>query len=537
MKRFGVVFLLAIFLSSFALRPASADGAAFSLVNGSYSKNIEGSLTHDWVYFWQAMRLDFVQSSANPTLYEAYAEASAADSANENLDQHRISGWISAAYDSETGLLTGEYEFTHVAETVPQNKYQANYGGTITSTYAGTIEQTLQAGTATFTLSAAGDWTQTVTGTPHGHTPEPGMNFTSRWGFSVEYRVEGTIPGKSCSPTVMGLDGLQPGDTLSPSATYFDAAGAEIDIIQERWLINGVETPSIVWDGQAVTLELQWTCPDHTAYTAAYSVAVYSGPTAAAAGTPLAGEAQPPSAVPTNERQAPANGASGALLPNEGGGLSPLGLAGIIAGGMALAGGIGLGLRNLMKPPAKPAPPPPPFYNPAQSVLPSPTVGTTHAPPPQSMQPSFPPQAQSPAETGTATAAQEAAQLSGLRDEMIRERERIKEQWRQTRDAVEKLKTLKKKNMLKFLMKQGLEVNDWILNSPVDAINKMTIDPAMEKVFEKHDTSQDGNIIVSLHNRILSLEAEMSQMVNETKHLNSEIAKIDQKLKKAGVDR
>ncbi len=83
-------------------------------------------------------------------------------------------------------------------------------------------------------------------------------------------------------------------------------------------------------------------------------------------------------------------------------------------------------------------------------------------------------------------------------------------------------------------MKQGLEVNDWILNSPVDVINKMTMDPIMEKAFEKHDTSQDGKIIVSLHNRIQSLEAELEQMVRETRYLNSEISKVDQKLKKLG---
>lgn len=530
MKRLGVVFVLAVLLLPFGLQTASADGAAFSLVNGFYNKDIEGRHVRDWVYFWQAMRLDFVQSSANPTLYEAYAEASATDSNKEGLDHHRVSGWISAVYDSETSMLTGEYEFTHVVEIVPKNKYQVNYAGVVTSVFSGTIEQTLLPGSKTFTLSAAGSVTRTVTGTPYGFTPKPETNVTDRWGFPVEYQVEGTIPGKSCSPTVMGLDGLQPGDTLSPSAAYFDAAGEEVDVIQERWFINGVETPSIVWDGQAVTLELQWTCPDRTAYSAAYSVAAYTGPTAAPSGAPPSGEAQPSAAAQAG--QAPANGSSG-TPPNDGGGPTPLGLAGIIAGGVALAGGIGLGLRHVLKPPAKPAPPPP-FYNPAQSVLPSPAVGTTYAPPPQSTQPSYPQPAQSPAETGALTAAQEAAQLSGVRDEMIRERERIKEQWRQTRAAVEKLKSLKKKNMLKFLMKQGLEVNDWILNSPVDVINKMTLDPIMEKAFEKHDTSQDGNIIVSLHNRIQSLEAEMEQMVRETRYLNGEISKVDQRLKKLG---
>jgi hypothetical protein len=96
--------------------------------------------------------------------------------------------------------------------------------------------------------------------------------------------------------------------------------------------------------------------------------------------------------------------------------------------------------------------------------------------------------------------------------------------------TVAKLKSLKKKNMMKFLIKQGFEVNDWVMNSPVEVINKLTMDPVINKVFEKHDTSQDSNIIVSIHNRIQVLEAEMQDMVKETHHLDQEISKLDKKL-------
>ena len=115
---------------------------------------------------------------------------------------------------------------------------------------------------------------------------------------------------------------------------------------------------------------------------------------------------------------------------------------------------------------------------------------------------------------------------------MIRERDRLKAQWQQTRDAVEKLKLIKKKNLLKFMMRQGFEVKDWIMNSPTELLSKITIDPAMEKMIGKHDTSQDPNIIVAMNNRIESLKAEMDNLVQQTKYLNQEIKKIEIRLGK-----
>jgi predicted nucleic acid-binding Zn-ribbon protein len=68
------------------------------------------------------------------------------------------------------------------------------------------------------------------------------------------------------------------------------------------------------------------------------------------------------------------------------------------------------------------------------------------------------------------------------------------------------------------------------MDSPVELINKVAIDPLMEKVFEKHDTSQDSNIILNINNRIRQLQNEMQEMVNQKKYLQTEISKINQKL-------
>jgi predicted RNase H-like nuclease (RuvC/YqgF family) len=74
-------------------------------------------------------------------------------------------------------------------------------------------------------------------------------------------------------------------------------------------------------------------------------------------------------------------------------------------------------------------------------------------------------------------------------------------------------------------------VQDWIMTSPVEVINKFTVDPAMEKVFEKHDTSQDAKIIVQINERIQSLKNENQALIDEVKYLQKEIDKLNKKLK------
>jgi len=69
--------------------------------------------------------------------------------------------------------------------------------------------------------------------------------------------------------------------------------------------------------------------------------------------------------------------------------------------------------------------------------------------------------------------------------------------------------------MVKFIIKQGIETQDWVMTSPVDVINKAVVDPALESLMQKPDSSQDANIIVSINTRIEKLQAEMKQMVNE----------------------
>ena len=320
--------------------------------------------------------------------------------------------------------------------------------------------------------------------------------------------------GEACSPQPRGLDPSKPGEVISPGASYVDASGKEVGIIQERWFLNGVNTSSVIWDGQQVQVELQYTCLDHSGNSMTFTIPAYQEQSAG--------------------------------LPS--GGISPLGIGAIIAAilGVIAAAGVGIGQVIKSGPKAPPAPAPP-VNTPPSPASATPAEAAPHpaaitpaeiAPPDLPGQPVQPPADPESFEHSQShqqrLTPEEKMRLNNIRDEMQAEIDQIKNRYRQTRDAAKKLKTFKKKNMIKFLIKKGFDVNEWILNSPVEVINKVTVDPVMEKAFGKHDASQDGNIIVQIHDRIQSLESEMQQMTDQVRYLQNEINKINQTFAERG---
>jgi hypothetical protein len=327
--------------------------------------------------------------------------------------------------------------------------------------------------------------------------------------------TEEPTPGLGCNPQVRGLSPSKVGDVISPGASYFDANGKDVGVIQDRWFFNGKDSNSIVWDGKQVQVELQWTCLDHSANSRTYIIPAYQDQPAA----PSGGLLQP-------------------VGGDNGKGLSPVGVAAVVGGIIAIAGAAGIGYVIKNQPKAPPAPPPPAVPVPPAGVTP-PAVPTPVQPPPPPPAPPTPPAPPSiptpddipPPEPEPIKLTPEArADLVNLRDQMHDETVRLREKYQQTRDAVNKLNTLVKKNLIKFIFKKGFDVSEWVINSPAEVINKVVIDPALEKVMQKHDTSQDANIIVQINSRIESLKAEMHQMANEVKYLEMEIAKINAKL-------
>jgi hypothetical protein len=340
-------------------------------------------------------------------------------------------------------------------------------------------------------------------------------------------------PESSCSPDLRGISPSKPGEMVSPGATYYDTEGQEVNIIQERWYINGVNTTSMIWDGKEMTVELQWTCLDHTGYSKTIIIPAYVEPL----NTPQSGQAS----------EGPPNTEVSTQQPL----LTPLGIVTVIS---LLVGALGSGYgawiavnKFIAKSTKAVSPaeqsssssrlPSTPVASSVEQVLPPRTPDTPV--PTKSPSQSIPPSLASQPSSENPLPAQnppsiDKVNLPNLRIEMETEIQRIKTKWQQTRDAVEKLKTLKKKNMIKFIIKQAWETKEWIIDSPVEAINKFTIDPLMEKAMGSHDTSQDGKIIIAINNRIELLKGEMQEMVKETKYLSKEIAKINRSLSSGG---
>jgi hypothetical protein len=350
------------------------------------------------------------------------------------------------------------------------------------------------------------------------------LETTWRWVFTIENpeafqtadTQEPTLAA-GCTPNVRGLNPSKPGDVISPGASYVDASGKDVGVIQDRWFLNGVNTTSTIWDGKPVTVELQYTCLDHVGYSKTFTIPAFGEP-------PI-----PPQSGSQSDQQ---QSSEEAVKPA---GVTPLGIAAIISiliGALGAVGAAGVAVSQIIgksskapipaaQPPVQQAPPP----QTTQSTV-SPDNPVLLTPPIQPILIIQPPANNIPANA--------QPNLSNIKSEMENEIERIKNQWQQTRNAVEKLKTLRKKNMIKFVIKQAWETKEWIMDGPVDLINKFTIDPLMEKTMGKHDTSQDGNIIVAINNRIESLKGEMQQMTNEVKYLRKEIGKINQNLKRGG---
>ena len=117
---------------------------------------------------------------------------------------------------------------------------------------------------------------------------------------------------------------------------------------------------------------------------------------------------------------------------------------------------------------------------------------------------------------------------------MQEEVDNLRDKIKQTHGAVEKLTRLKKNNLIKFIFKKAIDLADWIMGSKVEVINKVTIDPTMKILIGEHDKSQDAEIIVNVHNRIQSLNAEIDDFRKQIKYLLDEINKTNQTLAGGG---
>lgn len=363
---------------------------------------------------------------------------------------------------------------------------------------------------------------------------------------------EGQIPTEiSCSPTVRGLNPSKPGDVISPGATYYDELDRETGVIQERWFFNGVNTTSIVWDGKKVDVELQWTClSDNKGYSKNFTIAAYQGASEPPAGNPPASNPpveNPPAANPPESQP----GSGGGTQPPESapGGLGPLGIvigAGIAIGVAGVAGVAGIAIIKgiLGRPPVPATPPAPspqtPAPQPSSPPLQPPEPPKPPAPQPQPPQtpkpeappapkPSTPPQPAKP--QPRKLSPDEINQLRQRIDDLVNQRKRLKEEWVSTAEKITDLGITLKKNKIKFMIKMGLKTFETIQKG-VDNFNPLdkVQDKIMETIFEKHDDSQDGKILIDQYNRLQELKKLKADLYKQSMDVGQQLNALKNQL-------
>lgn len=542
MKKLVVSFLITcMFCIAFPITGQAQQG--FSLVNGVCTGgDLDDSISEEWHYLWKNMRIDYTQQGKND--YSGYGEASAEDKINEGHTRS-INGDIQVEYNDQTGIMEGTFEVVQTDSTTFKN----GEGYDVIQTFSGdVVKADVDPMASKVTLYLKGpleqDWVS------RGFVPQATVSTgvqIEQYLMTVAFDVQGSLPGWTCSPQVLGIEGLQPGDTIAPSATYYMPDGTETDVLSESWTINDHKTDTLVWNGDETTIILEWTCPDKNEYSTTFILPANAGSTLPT-NTPEP-TASATALLQTVQNETPGVPAGTSEGQNTQGGLSPLGIAVAAVGATGLIGLAAAFLSGAIKTSAIMEAAPKALVStvatsntisdmatPVQSTSGSSTeVSQKSADKPQEVRE----ETQSSRDTQSEKervkeklSPEDRAKLIGIRNEMVNEMERYKSQWHAARDAVNNLKKLRKNNMVKFIIKQGIETQDWIMTSPVDVINKAVVDPALESLMQKPDSSQDANIIVSINTRIEKLQAEMKQMVNEVYYLNREIAKIDKKLSK-----
>jgi hypothetical protein len=410
---------------------------------------------------------------------------------------------LSGTYDPETGVVEGTFERIYKFRYPPDPGF---YDNGVDLTYYGTFRSYYSDPEVKFSLADAKldlDFEGSVASDRYYIDSDRVFHTENQAGFLINFVRE--TPYADCAPSVYGLDPLVPGDVISPGATYSAPDGTEMSIIQERWFINGQEASSEVWDGNRTTVELQWTCPNHQAHSQTFEIAAYQPPPASA--EPVPGEPASPGS--------PAGPGLADLFTGLGIGL--LGLGGLTG----LAGSLALGIpivKAITAGPAVAAPVTPPAQAPA----------TPDANPPTLPSGKLDPSLKKPWELK-------------IKD-LIGQRTNIQENIQAANDQIIRLTRLYKNNILKVIMKGGLEAGQILFgaatggtseapNIAIEIGKKFLVDKAMDKAFQKHDTSQDGKTVVDLKSLIDDLKELREGLRNQVREINREIKGIQEHIR------
>jgi len=433
---------------------------------------------------------------------------------------------LNGTYDPETGVVEGSLDKIYKWRFPPDPGFHDNG---VDVHYYGTFKSWFEDPTAKFSLEDAAlnlNFSGMVASDRYYENDNHVFHSENEAGFLLIF-VREAPDASDCTASVYGLDPLVPADVISPGAAYTDQEGTEVGILQERWFINGQETNSVAWDGNRTTVELQWTCLGHQAHSQTFEIAAYQPPPVTA--EPVPGEPAPGGPVPgepvPGEPASPGSPAGPGLADL----VTGLGIGLIGLGGVAGLGGLlGLGipiLKAITAGPAAVAPVTPPAQVPAAPAYPyaqAPATPTnTPAPKPGKLDPSL----KKPWELKINDLT---GQRSGIQDKI-----------QSTNDQIIRLTRLYKNNILKVIMKGGLETGqilfDGISGGTAEAPNiaieigkKALGDKVSNAAYQKHDTSQDGKTVVDLKNLIDTLKGQRDGLRNQVKDINREIKSIQE---------
>ena len=410
---------------------------------------------------------------------------------------------LNGTYDPDAGIVTGTYDKVTKYSYPPDpglhyNGEEDHYWGTFYSFNQNDPAAKFSLDDPTLDIQGPGKVSQVMYYDNQGPNPHGENEAALTFHF-----VRETPDASDCTASVYGLDPLVPGDVISPGASYMDQDGNDVSILGERWFFNGQDANSVVWDGNKVTVELQWTCLGHQAHSQTFEIVAYQPPPASV--EPVAG--QPDTGQPASG--GPASPGSGGLV-NVFGGLL-VGLGGVAGLGGVLGLGIPL-IKALTAAPAAAAAATPPAQAPAAPANPP-------APKPGKLDP----------------ALRKPWDLKI--DNLIDQRVGIQAQIQPINDQIIRLTRLYKNNILKVIMKGGLETGQILFDAATGGtseapniafeIGKKALgDKLSNKSYQKHDTSQDGKTVVDLKNLIDDLKAQREALRDQVREINREIKSI-----------
>ena len=348
-----------------------------------------------------------------------------------------------------------------------------------------------------------------------------------------------TATTQDCEAKINLPSELKPGDDIWMSASYTDLDGVPIaseKIISEAWIINGKAGVMLTtWDGEAMNIELQYTCPDGNAHTTNYVLPAYQEEVVQAPDQNVDVPPEEVEVLPEDPKQAsPENDNTGDNKITQSPLLPIVVIVGILAiGGAVLLGtgavifGVGKATGIIGGDPQKPMDSksvarstpqnpvaPKPIARPTPHISPSPPE------PVKDLHPDYP----------KPLTEAEMSNLKHRKAEMEQAIEEYKHDWQETNKKLHRLQKMHKKNLIKRMLQLGLETEDIIgIKNPTDLVTKILSEP-IEDAVGKPSPEKETEILLATDKIINNMKGKLEELQGNVRYLRTEIHNINKNL-------